>query len=142
MKAERKYEAKRKATKRGGTIDLERVYQKLRRQPAQLSDEQVDAIEKDFAPGAGGSQYRRAGLAMLTRSGKQLIEWAEGDRESGEALADAAVGIQQLSKRMRAVAKMLESSSVRGMTALCVRDDAINLLDEARKHHLSDVRVR
>jgi hypothetical protein len=111
----------------------------LMNQPPQLTHAQVDdlerAIQESLAPGAGGSQYRRGGLAMLAQSGERLIEIAATDLDAGEMLADFVAGVEANVQRLRSLADMLETSATRATVALCVREDAIELLREAREFH-------
>lgn len=121
-------------------LDMDQLFQDVEQQPAQLSDERLEEIDSDFALGHSASQYRRAALGMLTRSGKQLIEWAEtSDQDAAEALADAIAGVEAAARRYRAMADIMEGSAARGMVAICVRANALELLATARKEHAEDV---
>ncbi len=127
--------AVRKSTRKAGLSDsrIKREYRALKVQKAQLADATIDAIEKRLAASSGDSQYRRIALAALARSGKDLIAWAEnGNRDSGEAMADALVGVESVAKFMRALTELLECSANRLLLALCSRADAVELIGLAR----------
>src|SRR5437868_9524598 len=89
-------------------------------------------LKRHSAWRGGHSQYRRAGLCVLTRSTDQLAEWANSNRRAGETFADMIVGIDRAARGYRALAALLDQSVSRAKVAICIRDDAIELLTAAR----------
>jgi hypothetical protein len=104
-------------------------------QPAQLTEATAMAIESNIAPTAGRSQYRRTALALLGRSGKQLIDAVYADRDVAEMFADSICGIREAALHLRKLAELMETSATRIEVALCVRDDAVELLRSADREH-------
>lgn len=129
----------RSATVDAAADDDDQALRDLRAQPAQLTAEQVASLERDIrretAPSAAGSVYRRLAFALLMQSGTRLIAGVRKNRELAESVADMVAGIEVTTKRLRSLADLLDASSVRCTVALCVREDAIKLLDDARAYH-------
>ena len=127
--------AKRSAKPSADDAFADKMLRQFDRQKAVLSKDQVYAIERCFEASSGNSQYRRTGLAFLMKSGKELVQLAKTDRATGEMLADFAEGVERSAARHRAIAEALESSALRITTALCTREDALDLLKAAKAEH-------
>ena len=108
------------------------LFDEFERQPAQLTSEDVQAIEQHFRADASSSVYRRVGLVLLEKTGRELLEIAEGDREQARTLADAVAGMELAEATFRAIADNLKTAAVRAQLALCVREDSPELLAKAR----------
>src|SRR5438105_2382848 len=97
---------------------IPKLYRDFLKQPAQLTQEQAEDIDRmTLDPRSGYSVARRIALASLTRSGAQLAE-AMDDAESAAAMADAAVKIDQDVERLKSLTEMMTTASVRIHLAL------------------------
>ena len=76
--------------------------------------------------------WRRVALASLARSGAELADGLKDDRETALELGRAQHEIFAYSTRLRILSDMMESASVRIMVALCFREDAQALMEEAK----------
>ncbi|HEX3915525.1 MAG TPA: S24 family peptidase [Steroidobacteraceae bacterium] len=99
-------------------------------QPAQITNEQLDAIEADFL-GLGKRRSRRAALAAQAMSGIELTKAVTGDRETALAFTVAEISITEYASHLREFADMMKSASARIGIALCSREDMRELYAEA-----------
>ena len=113
----------------------DRFLRKFDKQGPVITGDDVNKIEAHFRADSGNSQYRRMALIFLTKSGKDLVELAEGDLETGKMLADAAAGISRAAERHRKTAELLETAATRIEVAMCVREDVTALLKTAKAEH-------
>src|SRR6266404_10771 len=119
---------------------IPKVYRDFLKQPAQLSKEQAEDIDRmTLDPTSSYSVYRRIALASLTRSGAELAEGME-DAVGAAAMAEAAVQIDRYVERLKSLIEMMTAASVRIELALCKRPDMELLLEQARCD--SDLRVQ
>jgi hypothetical protein len=109
----------------------EKLFRDFDAQPAQLTKEQVDKMEANFT-GPSRQRSRRAALATLALSGKELTRNVTSERDSALALAVARVSIEEYASHLREFAEMMESAGTRIGVALCSRDDMNELLAEAK----------
>ncbi len=96
-----------------------------------LTDDVLGEIEQDMGSNQPWGPWRRVGLAFLTRSGKQLIESVEGDRDGAVAMAAAVNGTGDYAERLRELAKLMDTASTRLRMALCWRDDMEEIFQDA-----------
>lgn len=69
--------------------------------------------------GAGGRRTVRAGLLMLTKSGRDLLKMMRNDSDMVSAFKDLAECAKDRAERMRGVAEALETAALRLGCALC-----------------------
>ena len=98
-----------------------------------LTDELIGVIEKDIGSNQPWGPWRRAGLCVLTRSGKQLAEAIESDRTGALAMAAVMHSAKSYAEQLRRVADLMDTASTRLMVALCWRDDMEDVIREAKK---------
>ena len=114
----------------------EKLYEEFRKQPAQLTVEQMGEIEKRLREDASGPEgacpYRRAALASLTSSMQRLMDSVIDDVEGAQVLANVAVCAKLYADRLNSLVEMLKVASARIEVALCVREDATTILEMAR----------
>lgn len=72
----------------------------------------------------------------ISRSGAQLAE-AVNDLDGARAFAALAVYAEDYAKRLRILADMIDSASVRLQPAMCAREDMQTLLELARRRYPS-----
>jgi hypothetical protein len=114
------------------------LFKEFERQPAQLTSDDVDHIEQRFRTEAYSSVYRRVGLIMLAKSGRELVEIAERPGDGAAALADAIAGIEGAAKVFRAIADNLQTAALRVELALCACEDSPALIAKARHEHADE----
>ena len=111
---------------------LERL---LPNQPAQLTEEDVITIERRAAGadenGHIDATIRRLALGSLARPGQQLIDSVTANRETAVATATMLEQFILYARRLRSLADMMESASLRLSLSLCYRDDMSSVLEEA-----------
>lgn len=95
--------------------------------PAQIDAPTVEHIEHTFS---GKGRTRRAGLALLTMSGKELAE-AVKDRDEAVTLAEVAICAGEYRKWLVDFARLMETAHVRVSVALCNRDDMEAVMRDA-----------
>jgi hypothetical protein len=100
-------------------------------QPAQITADERDQIETR-AGGDDDAIVRRLALASLTRSGAELIESVSVSREMAVSTAHAADRVEDYANRLRSLADMMRSASMRLNIALCAREDMESVLEEAK----------
>ena len=96
-----------------------------------ITDQVLDQIENDMGRNQPWGPWRRTGLAFLTRSGSQLIEAVEDERDAAVAIAYAMGGIKDYAEKLRQLADLMDKASTRLRVALCWRDDCNDILKEA-----------
>lgn len=99
-------------------------------QPPQLTADERDQIEVR----AGGDHdgiVRRLALASLTRSAAELVE-AVKSREMAVNTAHVSNHIEDYSDRLRSLADMMYSASMRLRLALCSREDMESVVEEGK----------
>lgn len=121
--------AKRKGKLSEGA-KLERLYNTVKKAPAQLTEQDLMGIERT-ANKAETHMWRRAALASFMMSGADLAKQLE-DREAAVVYAGLTYGIQDYLKRQKALAGMIESALQRLQFMLCAREDMDAVLAEAR----------
>jgi hypothetical protein len=123
----------RKPTQRAADTQGEKIYRDFLKQPAQLTKEQAEQIDRiTLNPTGGYSVWRRVALASLTRPGKGLAE-AVDDAENAKALADASVQIDRYVESLKSLTDMMVAASLRMTIALCKREDGLELIKAARQ---------
>lgn len=106
--------------------------EQLKRQPAQLTQEQMEGIEAAIHKAANDDGIvRRCGLATLARSGADLIQSITADREAAVALAEVERCTRSYASRLRNLADMMDSAATRLLIAGCYREDAEAIRREA-----------
>jgi hypothetical protein len=104
------------------------VYRNFVEQPAQVSDEQVAEIEERYR---ADFIVLRLALASLARSGAYLAEGVDAD-ENARAFADVAQRTDELSERLKSLAALMQTASLRLELALCKRPDMQTLVEMAK----------
>jgi hypothetical protein len=117
--------------------EADKIFADFESQPAQITEDQMYAMAQKYLD-LGVSV--RAGLAMLSRSGADLVEWVKDDRDFALAAAVAANSISECAGKMKELGEMLDSSALRLSLALCAREDMRELMEEAEdpKHYKED----
>lgn len=92
------------------------VWRKFQRQPAQMTQAQIDQVDHLYYDD-NDAIARRMALVCLTRSGAELIDGVKKNPEYGEELFEVSKIINTYSKRVRALAEMMDAASVRLMLA-------------------------
>lgn len=116
--------------------DTERMWQGFLRQPPQLTTEQAETMEKNFALQIGNSGLiRRAALASLTRSGRQLQQnfGSKADRSSAEAAASLVSSVRSMREFLLAVVDCLETAATRLEVVLYTREDRREIMSDSNK---------
>ena len=111
--------------------ELEKFEQDFECMKPFLTDDVLGEIEQDMGSNQPWGPWRRVGLAFLTRSGEQLIESVESDRDSAVAMAAAVNGTKDYAERLRELAKLMDTASTRLRMALCSRDDMEEIFQDA-----------
>ena len=112
--------------------ELEQLGRDFENMKPLLTAEVLDQIERDIGSNQPWGPWRRAGLACLTRSGRQLIEGLETDRDAAVAVAAVANGTKDYAKRLRELAELMDKANLRLLMALCWRDDIEEIMSEAK----------
>jgi len=118
--------AKRKSRKMSPEEKIARDFEK---QPRQITDEEIDAIETMFGHNQPFGPWRRTALATLAQSGARLIEICE-DRKSAETFAYARKGISNYAENLRVLAGLMEKADARLLIAVCAHPEAIEISRE------------
>ncbi len=124
---------KSESTTREEEIDL-KILDDFQAQPSQITDDEIDQIEKVFGHNQPFGPWRRTALASLSRSGKQLIEAIENDRKAALAIASAELGIKNYAERLRDLAELMDKAQTRIMVALVWREDMKAIRAEAERN--------
>ena len=111
--------------------ELENFEQDFESMKPFLTHNVLGEIEQDMGSNQPWGPWRRVGLAFLTRSGEQLIESVESDRDSAVAMAAAVNGTKDYAERLRELAKLMDTASTRLRMALCWRDDMEEIFQDA-----------
>jgi hypothetical protein len=126
----------RRRRERVTVSETEQLWRKFLRQPAQITWDQVENMERNFAEQIGHSgPTRRGALATLAKSGREL-ETAFGrkaDRHSAEAAAELAASIRSMRAFLVAIADCLDTAATRLDLALCGREDMPEVIAAAAK---------
>lgn len=107
----------------------DKIWRDFRKQPAQITGEQVDRMEKKAQEETGLA--RRIALQSLTQSGKELSE-AMRDRETAVAFADAIRVIESYERRLKAMAELMHTASIRLGIAMSARRDMQQIMRAAQ----------
>ena len=110
---------------------LESIYDDFVNSSAPITRDEVNQIEERFIGQACGVA-RRSGLALLARSGKQLVDNITSD-DGAVALAEVSVLTGQYAEDLRAFADLMDSASTRALVPLANREDMRELLDNAEQ---------
>ena len=107
-----------RATKPATDTELDALWQQFETSPALLTDDELSEIdEMMFA--TEGRRTVRAGLLMLTQSGRELLDKMRGDPEMVEVYSELAECAKDRATRLRGVADALDTASARLALALC-----------------------
>ena len=126
--------AKRKTAKRDvgpSPKEIERMVAQLRRAPAALSEESVDSIEAALQ-GSPHGVNRRMALVALMKSGKELIDLANEDREGAVVVASLAEAAKVCHKELLELAKIIKLAEMRALIAIGERKDKDSVIREAK----------
>lgn len=78
---------------------------------------------------------RRSAMAMLTKSGPDLVKAITDNREFAVACADLLGGIEASIVKLDSLKEILEHAQWRMMVALAHREDMQAVYEEAKKQH-------
>jgi hypothetical protein len=126
--------AKRKTTKRDAgpsAKQLKWMAQQLRLAPAALSDKLVERIETSFRDKPDGLNRRMALIAMV-KSGNELLDLANSDREGAVVVASLAEAAKLCHKNLLQLADIIKAAELRALTALSERKDRDAVIAEAQ----------
>ena len=98
------------------------TFEALKHAEGLFTQADVAAFEQRFE-GVHSRRARRAALAYLGLSGKELTDKIESDRDFAVLTAGARAAIEAYEKYLRDVADLMRTASTRLMTALCYRKD-------------------
>jgi len=110
--------------------ELDALYEKFLQQPAQLTLQQMNNIERSIS--TADAEWRRLALASLTKSGSELKQRFGASREAAELAAELLAVAEDMGKRLHDIAAMLETASTRLMLSLCERPDMHELIAAAK----------
>ena len=94
----------------------------IKHSSARLAKSDLNSFESRFE-GVHSRRARRAALAYLTFTGKELFEKVERDRDFAIVTAGAAASIEEYEKYLREVADLVGQASTMMNVALCCRED-------------------
>jgi hypothetical protein len=93
--------------------------------------EDVNAIDASLQGPPDGQNRRVAFIAMM-KSGKELIDLANKDRDSAVVVATMVESAVLCHKRLLELADMVKTAEVRARVALCEREDMTSVIAEAK----------
>lgn len=108
---------------------VERLLAQLQGSDAQISCEDMDAIEKRWTE---NTRWRRCSLVMLTQSWKSLSEKVEADKDFAAAVAQLFV-LRENIEFYKGIVNLLECANSWCMTALAGREDIDELIESAER---------
>jgi hypothetical protein len=118
---------------KGATSAADHVFDnKLMRQPAQMTKAEITNIEKVFGSQTLGFT-RRASLASLTQSMRELSKGLVKDKKAAVALACLAISAENYAEKLELMKTFMESAAIRLNVALCRRTDMQELMAQVRK---------
>jgi hypothetical protein len=125
---------RRSRSSSSSNAELDALYDTFLQQPAQLTLEQMNLIERRLC--TGDTQWRQLALASLTKSGAELKQRFAATREAAQLAAELLTVADDMGKRLHQLAGMLETASTRLMLSLCERPDMHELIAtaQARMH--------
>jgi hypothetical protein len=104
------------------------IYRKFKRQPAQMTEEQMKQIE---AVMQSYDINRRLLLGSLKNPARVIIKMAKND-ELAPSVAQLVVAAESYARRLRDLADLMDTAHTRLSMALCERTDMSKLLKTAR----------
>jgi hypothetical protein len=110
------------------------AFNKLKRQPRQLTDVQVAEFER-AASDPPTHMWRRGALATLAMSGKEILAKIEPDRESAVVFAALAFETRAYIERQLALLGVLETACLRIELLSCAREDWDDVREEAKTYN-------
>jgi hypothetical protein len=106
----------------------ELIIRKVENEPPVISDDDVEAIEKQAQL---DGVTRRAAMLVLTKPGKWLIDTIDTDRGFALAHAQVHASIDDYLKRQAPLLHLMERAKARISVALAWREDMDEILREA-----------
>jgi hypothetical protein len=101
----------------------------LKAAPALLDMPTCEALEKALE---GHGYTRRLALAVLTRSGADILSEIERNRDFAVAMADCLLRLRSYSPLLREARRLARTAEARLTVALAMREDMREILAEAR----------
>ncbi len=122
------------ATKENTTeTSMDDIWKNFTTGDAPLSGEQVDTLEKAMQEAESNHGIcRRVAVASLGRSGAELVDAANKDREVAVAFAETASCIRSEVERLKSIIEMMESAIFRSELALFEREDMEEIMSEVK----------
>ena len=117
-----------------------KLYLKIRRCGPAITKARADEIEQT-EQNPESHMWRRAALGFLCMPCEELFGKIETDRKTAVIVAEAAHGIRDYTKGLRALANCLEGAQVRIEVGLCKRDDYYDVLAEAKVEQKASKRL-
>ena len=109
-------EATQESTPLPGELDA--LWKQFEECPPLLTPEEMEETSRMLFA-ADGVRTVRAGLVMLTKSGRELLDVLHGDPEMAGAFGELAECIKDRADRLRGVAEALETAEMRLQLVLC-----------------------
>ncbi len=119
----------RKKAEQNSEQFADEVTAKVKAAPAWFTHEQMAKAEREFQ---ANGVTRRIALAVLTKSGQELIDAVSADRDFAVAMADWSAGGDGYLAGLEAERKTVEHAQARVLIALAHREDMDEVLSEAR----------
>lgn len=129
MSKKTKTVSKAKEPAQGEIAFAAKMFETIKKQPAQLTKKQVYQIE-DTERAMGVT--RRAALMTLTMPGKKLLAEMRKDKELARALACAYESLGDYIDKLDGMSCMMKTAYARLMVALAQREDMRELLKQAK----------
>ena len=111
--------------------EAQKLLAAVRRAPAQLTQEAMFGGEQQLTTGGNGDT-RRAAIALLTKSGANLLDEVRNDRGFAVAVAGLFERLPVCISQLEGLMEILKCSRVSMMIALCQREDMDEFRQEAK----------
>ena len=106
------------AAKPATDAELSSLWQQFETCPALMTETELSEIDRMLFA-TEGRRTVRAGLLMLTQSGRELLDMMHGDPEMVSVYAELAECAKDRATRLRGIADALDTASTRLAMALC-----------------------
>lgn len=120
----------KKQPRSSDAIDYEALAAQFRVSKAPITEGQMHRIADQFLE---RGKTVRCALAVLTRSGEELIKSLADDHKTASAFAALAENIKNLNAWIDSLKEMLECADTRITIALCYREDGTKIIKAAEE---------